>query len=203
MSRENPANNFFRLRPGGDWFPTPRPNDQQDSIRRLTAAGRVTTFGAAMKLVIQRVRRGTVTVFDSGSGAPRLTEEIGRGLVILVGFRVGDRMDAVAKMARKVLELRIFEDEAGKMNRSVIDISGAVLAVSQFTLYGDTRRGRRPSFTGALPPAEAEPMYRRFVQLLSGSGLRTASGEFGAKMEVEIINDGPVTIILDDDAAQS
>lgn len=132
-----------------------------------------------------------------------MTEEIGRGLVILVGFRVGDRMDAVAKMARKVLELRIFEDEAGKMNRSVIDISGAVLAVSQFTLYGDTRRGRRPSFTGALPPAEAEPMYRRFVQLLSGSGLRTASGEFGAKMEVEIINDGPVTIILDDDAAQS
>ncbi|NMC44289.1 MAG: D-tyrosyl-tRNA(Tyr) deacylase [candidate division Zixibacteria bacterium] len=155
-----------------------------------------------MKLVVQRVRTGRVTVFDQ-SDAPRSTEEIGQGLVILVGFRLGDQLDAVAKMARKVLELRIFEDEAGKMNRSVIDIGGAVLAVSQFTLYGDTRRGRRPSFTEALPPAEAEPMYRRFVQLLSGSGLRTASGEFGAKMEVEIINDGPVTIILDDDAAQS
>lgn len=156
-----------------------------------------------MKLVVQRVRTGRVTVFDQSGGAPRSTEEIGPGLVILVGFRLGDQLDAVAKMARKVLELRIFEDEAGKMNRSVVDIGGAVLAVSQFTLYGDTRRGRRPSFTEALPPAEAEPMYRRFVQLLSGSGLKTASGKFGAKMEVEIINDGPVTIILDDDAAQS
>ena len=112
-------------------------------------------------------------------------------------------MDLAAKMARKVLELRIFEDEAGKMNRSVVDIGGDLLVVSQFTLYGDTRRGRRPSFTDALPPSEAEPMYRRFVQLLAGSGLTTASGQFGAKMEVEIINDGPVTIILDDDAAQS
>lgn len=156
-----------------------------------------------MKLVVQRVRTGRVTVFDQSDGAPRSTEEIGPGLVILVGFRLGDQLDAVAKMARKVLELRIFEDEAGKMNRSVVDIGGAVLAVSQFTLYGDTRRGRRPSFTEALPPAEAEPMYRRFVQLLSESGLKTASGKFGAKMEVEIINDGPVTIILDDDAAQS
>jgi D-tyrosyl-tRNA(Tyr) deacylase len=156
-----------------------------------------------MKLVVQRVRQGKVTIFDHGDAAPRVTGEIGRGLVILVGFRLGDQMDAVARMVKKVLELRIFEDEAGKMNRSVVDIDGGLLAVSQFTLYGDARRGRRPSFTEALPPAEAEPMYRRFVQLLSGSGLTTASGEFGAKMEVEIINDGPVTIILDDDVTQS
>lgn len=144
-----------------------------------------------------------MAIFDSGGDAPQSTEAIDRGLVILVGFRPGDRMDAVARMAKKVLELRIFEDEAGKMNRSVADIGGGLLIVSQFTLYGDTRRGRRPSFTGALCPAEAEPMYRRFVQLLTASGLATASGRFGAKMEVEIINDGPVTIILDDDAAQS
>ncbi len=156
-----------------------------------------------MKLVVQRVRRGAVTVIDPDDSAARSMGEIGRGLVILVGFRLGDQMDAVAKMAKKVLELRIFEDEAGKMNLSVVDVAGGILAVSQFTLYGDTRRGRRPSFSEALPPGEAEPMYRRFVQLLSGSGLTVASGRFGAKMEVEIINDGPVTIILDDDVAQS
>lgn len=154
-----------------------------------------------MRVVVQRVKRGTVTVIDPQDDAPRVAGEIGPGLVILVGFRLGDHMEAAAKMARKVLELRIFEDEGGKMNRSVADIGGAILAVSQFTLYGDTRRGRRPSFTEALPPAEAEPMYRRFLQLLAGSGLTVASGQFGAKMEVEIINDGPVTILLDDDAA--
>ncbi|MDD4052556.1 MAG: D-aminoacyl-tRNA deacylase [candidate division Zixibacteria bacterium] len=156
-----------------------------------------------MRVVVQRVRRGKVTIIDPQDGVARVAGEIGPGLVILVGFRLGDQMEAVAKIARKVLELRIFEDEAGKMNRSVADIGGAILAVSQFTLYGDTRRGRRPSFTEALPPAEAEPMYRRFVQLLAGSGLTVASGQFGAKMEVEIINDGPVTILLDDDPAQS
>lgn len=156
-----------------------------------------------MKVVVQRVRRGAVTVTDPHGGVARVAGEIGPGLVILVGFRLGDQMEAAAKMAKKVLELRIFEDEAGKMNRSVAEVGGAILAVSQFTLYGDTRRGRRPSFTLALPPAEAEPMYRRFLQLLAGSGLTVASGEFGAKMEVEIINDGPVTILLDDDSAQS
>jgi len=156
-----------------------------------------------MKVVVQRVRRGAVTVIDPHSGVARVAGEIGPGLVILVGFRLGDQIEAAAKIAKKVLELRIFEDEAGKMNRSVAEVGGAILAVSQFTLYGDTRRGRRPSFTLALPPAEAEPMYRRFLQLLAGSGLTVASGEFGAKMEVEIINDGPVTILLDDDSAQS
>jgi D-tyrosyl-tRNA(Tyr) deacylase len=156
-----------------------------------------------MRVVVQRVRRGAVTIIDPQSGVARVAGEIGPGLVILVGFRLGDQMDAAAKMAKKVLELRIFEDEASKMNRSVADVGGAILAVSQFTLYGDTHRGRRPSFTEALPPAEAEQMYRRFLQLLAGSGLTVASGQFGAKMEVEIINDGPVTILLDDDPAQS
>lgn len=152
-----------------------------------------------MKLVLQRVKRGAVTVFDPNSGQGRLAGQIGPGLVVLIGFRIGDGADTAAKMARKLLELRIFEDEAGKMNRSVSDIGGGILAVSQFTLYGDTHKGRRPSFIDAMPPEEAEPMYRRFITFLESSGLAVAAGVFGAKMEVEIINDGPVTIILEDD----
>jgi D-tyrosyl-tRNA(Tyr) deacylase len=156
-----------------------------------------------MRIVVQRAARASVIVFDVENPGGVLTGEIGRGLVLLVGFRDGDQMDSVAKLARKLLELRIFEDEAGKMNRSVTDIDGQLLVVSQFTLYGDTHKGRRPSFTDAMPPMEAEQMYLRLVQLLEGSGLKIATGVFGAKMEVEIINDGPVTFILEDETPAS
>jgi D-tyrosyl-tRNA(Tyr) deacylase len=150
-----------------------------------------------MKVVLQRVKRASVTVYDADASAGR----IDRGLAILVGFRPGDGAESAARLAKKILELRIFEDEAGKMNRSVIDVGGGLLVVSQFTLYGDTRKGRRPSFTGAMPPDEAEAMYRRFVELLEGSQLTVATGVFGARMEMEIINDGPVTFILEDEPA--
>lgn len=152
---------------------------------------------------MQRVRRASVTVYNADNPAGIVTGEIDRGLVILVGLRAGDQMESAAKLAKKLLELRIFEDENGKMNRSVSDVGGGLLVVSQFTLYGDTRKGRRPSFTETMPPSEAEPMYERFVHLLQGTGLKVATGIFGAKMEVEIINDGPVTFILQDEPAQS
>ncbi len=155
-----------------------------------------------MRIVLQRVKRASVTVYDS-DGSRRVTGRIDRGLALLVGFRSGDGAESAAKLAKKILELRIFEDDAGKMNRSIADIGGGLLVVSQFTLYGDTRKGRRPSFTGAMPPGEAEAMYRRFIDMLEGSGLTVATGVFGAKMEVEIINDGPVTFILADEPAPS
>ena len=155
-----------------------------------------------MKLVLQRVKRASVTVFDASHPDGTKYGEIDRGLAILVGLRDGDVMESASKLAKKLLELRIFEDEAGKMNLSVTDVGGGLLVVSQFTLYGDTRKGRRPSFTGAMVPEEAEPMYQRFVQLLEGSGLKVATGVFGAKMDVEIINDGPVTFILEDEPSQ-
>jgi D-tyrosyl-tRNA(Tyr) deacylase len=123
--------------------------------------------------------------------------------VILVGFKTGDDITVAARMARKVVELRIFEDAAGKMNRSVAEMGGSLLVVSQFTLYGDCRKGRRPSFTEAMPPEEARALYRRFVELLAQTGLTVASGEFGARMEVEIINDGPVTLLLEEPVAAS
>jgi len=156
-----------------------------------------------MKLVLQRVKRASVTVYSPANPEGVVTGEIDRGLVVLVGLRAGDQMESASKLARKLLELRIFEDEDGKMNRSISEVGGGLLIVSQFTLYGDTRKGRRPSFTGTMPPDEAEPMYERFVHLLEGTGLKVASGVFGAKMDVEIINDGPVTFILQDEPAQS
>jgi D-tyrosyl-tRNA(Tyr) deacylase len=154
-----------------------------------------------MKLVMQRVKRASVTVYSPDDPDGKRTGEIDRGLVILVGFRAGDVLESASKLAKKLLELRIFEDEDGKMNRSVADVGGELLVISQFTLYGNTNKGRRPSFTGAMPPGDAEAMYDRFVHLLEGSGLKVATGIFGAKMEVEIINDGPVTFILEDEPA--
>jgi len=155
-----------------------------------------------MRLILQRVKRASVTCFDDSRAKGEVTGRIDRGLVLLVGLRHGDVEESAAKLAKKVMELRIFEDESGKMNLSLQDIKGELLVVSQFTLYGDTHKGRRPSFTGTMPPDKAEPMYRRFVQMLEGSGLKVATGIFGAKMEVEIINDGPVTFILEDETAQ-
>lgn len=156
-----------------------------------------------MRVVLQRVKRASVTAYLPERPDGVRSGEISRGLVVLIGLRSGDGMESASRLARKLLELRIFEDDAGRMNRSVADIRGDLLIVSQFTLYGDTRKGRRPSFTNTMPPDEAERMYDRFVHLLEGSGLKVATGIFGAKMEVEIINDGPVTFILEDDVSPS
>lgn len=144
-----------------------------------------------MRVVLQRVSRARVTVDG------RVTGQIGRGLLLLAGFTDADRDDALAWMADKVVGLRIFPDDEGKMNRSVLEVGGGLLVVSQFTLYGDARRGRRPSFVDAARPKVAIPLYDRFVELLRATGLHVGTGEFGAMMEVELVNDGPVTLILE------
>jgi D-tyrosyl-tRNA(Tyr) deacylase len=144
-----------------------------------------------MRIVLQRVSRARVTVEG------RVTGEIGRGLLLLVGFTDGDAEDSLAWMADKIVGLRIFPDDEGKMNRSVQEIGGGLLVVSQFTLYGDTRKGRRPSFIDAARPEVAIPLYERFVDLLRATGLPVGTGEFGAMMDVELVNDGPVTLILE------
>ena len=145
-----------------------------------------------MRVVLQRVSRARVTVDG------RVTGEIGRGLLLLVGFTAADSEDALAWMAEKVRGLRIFSDDAGKMNRSLDEVGGGVLVMSQFTLYGDTRKGRRPSFVDAAPPERAIPLYERFVALLrAGAPGPVTTGEFGAMMDVELVNDGPVTLILE------
>lgn len=144
-----------------------------------------------MRAVVQRVARGAVYIDG------KTVSCIGRGLVLLVGVKGDDTPDDARYLAEKIANLRIFEDREGKMNRSVLDVGGAVLVVSQFTLYGDCRRGRRPSFTGAAPPVLAEPLYRRFIAELNARGVVTAEGQFQERMLVEIVNDGPVTLIVD------
>lgn len=144
-----------------------------------------------MRAVLQRVRRGKVSV-DGRSVA-----EIGQGLVILLGIGHADTEDTARALVEKAANLRIFEDEQGKMNLSVRDVHGAAIVVSQFTLYADTRRGRRPSFVDAALPDTARPLVDRFAGLLEEQGVPTQTGEFGAHMLVEIENDGPVTIVLE------
>ena len=144
-----------------------------------------------MRALLQRVQAGSVTIDG------KVISRIGKGLVILLGIRVGDEEAAAAYLARKIVNLRIFEDENGKFNRSALDTAAELLVVSQFTLYADTRRGRRPGFSDAAPPEVSIPLYERFVQLLKESGLVVMTGTFGAFMIVEIMNDGPVTIMLD------
>ncbi len=144
-----------------------------------------------MRAVLQRVRRGKVMV----SG--RTVAEIGPGLVILLGIGHGDTEEIARVLAEKVATLRIFEDDQGKMNRSIRDVGGQAMVVSQFTLYADTRKGRRPSFTDAALPDVARPLVDRFAQLLVEQGVPSQTGEFGASMLVEIDNDGPVTILLE------
>lgn len=146
-----------------------------------------------MRAVLQRVRRGKVSVEG------RVVAEIGPGLVILLGVGHQDSEVTAAALAEKVAYLRIFEDAQGKMNLSIRDTGGSAIVVSQFTLYADTRRGRRPSFTDAALPDVARPLVDRFTQLLADQGIPTQTGEFGAMMLVEIENDGPVTIILEMD----
>jgi D-tyrosyl-tRNA(Tyr) deacylase len=123
--------------------------------------------------------------------------EIGRGLVVLIGVGPSDDDATAAALARRVAELRIFDDHAGKTNLSLVDVGGAALVVSQFTLYADTRRGRRPGFTGAAPPEQAERLYLGFAAALRALGIPVATGRFGAEMAVELVNDGPFTIWLD------
>lgn len=145
-----------------------------------------------MRTVVQRVRRAKVTVGD------RVTGSIDQGLLILLGAGAGDGPTDLAYTVDKIVHLRIFADEAGKMNRSVLDVGGGVLVVSQFTLYGDVRGGRRPAFTGALEPAAARALYEESLTMIRAAGVtRVEAGEFAADMQVELVNDGPVTILLD------
>lgn len=145
-----------------------------------------------MRICLQRVRNARVLVDDQTVG------QIAAGLVILVGFKQGDTDAAIEPMVRKIAEMRIFEDQNDKMNLSLLDLELSVLVVSQFTLYADTRRGRRPSFAEALDPAAAEKLYLRVIDTFRSMGVTVAAGTFGAKMLVEINNWGPVTIVLED-----
>lgn len=144
-----------------------------------------------MRVVLQRVSSASVTV------GGRVTGAIGRGFCLLVGFTHDDTVDRIDWMVEKISGLRVFADAEGKMNLGLAEVHGAVLVVSQFTLYGDAAKGRRPSFIGAARPDVAIPLYERFVGALRERGIETATGEFGADMQVEIRNDGPVTLILD------
>ena len=144
-----------------------------------------------MRIVIQRVSEAAVTVDGE------IIARIGRGLLLLVGVGVGDDEADARKLAQKCAEMRIFSDEEGRFNLSLIDVGGAALAVSQFTLLADVRRGRRPSFEGAAPPENAQPVFDAFVEALRASGVAAETGRFGAKMRVALVNEGPVSIVLD------
>lgn len=144
-----------------------------------------------MRAVVQRVSRARVTVDGEETGA------IEQGLLVLLGVGHDDQAKDVDYMVRKILGLRVFEDPDGKMNLSVIDVQGAVLAVSQFTLYGDCRKGRRPSFVAAAHPEPAEALFDAFVQAVRDQGVDCPTGRFGAMMDVELVNHGPVTLLLD------
>lgn len=149
-----------------------------------------------MRAVVQRVSRARVLVDG------KVTGDIEKGLCVFLGIAPGDEEDEVIWMAEKISNLRIFEDEGGKMNRSLIDEDGSMLVVSQFTLYGDCRKGRRPSFAGACAPEKARYLYERFIEVSSALKLRVESGVFQAFMQVELCNDGPVTLIIDTDGGR-
>src|SRR5213082_2805293 len=159
------------------------------------SALRIRGGAGAVRVVLQRVTRAEVRVDG------RVTGKVGKGFLVLVGFTAADTEERLAWMADKILGLRLFGDGAGKMNLALADVGGALLVVWQFTLYGDSSKGRRPSFIDAAPPEVAIPLYERFVALLrergAESGTLVATGEFGAMMEVELVNDGPVTLILE------
>ncbi|MGD2218508.1 MAG: D-aminoacyl-tRNA deacylase [Gemmatimonadales bacterium] len=144
-----------------------------------------------MRVVLQRVTRAEVRADGQTLGA------IGRGFLLLVGFTAGDGEDQLRWMVEKVRGLRLFADSAGKMNLPIDEVGGELLVVSQFTLYGDVRKGRRPSFVEAAEPAEAERLYDRFVDLLRQGSIPVATGAFGAMMEIDLVNDGPVTLIIE------
>ncbi len=144
-----------------------------------------------MRAVIQRVSKASVKISDKVAG------QIGQGLVGLAAIAEDDSDQDISYMSEKIANLRIFEDESGKMNKSILEVKGEILAISNFTLYGDIRKGRRPDFTSAAKPDKAKPLFDKFVELLKGRGLKVEVGEFQAMMDVELVNDGPVTILLD------
>lgn len=144
-----------------------------------------------MRVVIQRAKQGSVTVDGVVTGA------IDKGYVLLVGITHTDTAEDVAYVAKKITDLRLWEDEDGKMNHSIIEVGGAILSVSQFTLYADTKKGRRPSFADAARPEQAKPLWETFNEALRGHGLQVETGIFGAMMDVALINDGPVTITVE------
>lgn len=144
-----------------------------------------------MRAVVQRVKNASVRIDGEICG------QINQGLLVFLGVSKEDAESDITYISDKITGLRIFEDENEKMNNSIMDINGEILVISQFTLYGDCRKGRRPSFDSAMRPSEAEEMYEKFVEYIKKSGLKTETGRFGADMKVELLNDGPVTIILD------
>ncbi|TKB08450.1 D-aminoacyl-tRNA deacylase [Desulforhopalus sp. IMCC35007] len=144
-----------------------------------------------MRVIVQRVSRAQVSVEGQVIGA------IQRGLLVFVGIRKEDTEKDLQWLADKIIHLRIFEDTEGKMNKSLADIEGEMLIISQFTLYGDCRKGRRPGFSNAAPPLHAEPLYQQFITEIKTKGIKVATGVFQADMQVELINDGPVTLLLD------
>jgi D-aminoacyl-tRNA deacylase len=148
-----------------------------------------------MRAVVQRVSGAQVRVGEE------LLGHIGPGLLVLLGVAKSDTQNDVDYLVRKILYLRIFDDQSGKMNLSVLDVHGAVLAVSQFTIYGDARKGRRPSFDEAAAPQQAKELYENFVAKVGAAGIRCETGRFQAMMQVELVNDGPVTILLDSSSA--
>ena len=150
-----------------------------------------------MRALLQRVSHASVSVTSSPLREQHVISEIGKGLLIFLGVGHGDGEEQARFLAEKVANLRIFEDELGKTNLSVLDIKGEAIVVSQFTLYADARKGRRPSFTDAAVPEVAAPLVERFVELLRGHGVPSQTGKFGEHMSVEIHNDGPVTIWLE------
>jgi D-aminoacyl-tRNA deacylase len=147
-----------------------------------------------VRALLQRVTRAEVRVYDEVVGS------IGSGLVVLLGVGRADDAAVAGSLARRIVELRIFEDDEGRTNRSLLDVGGEALVVSQFTLYADTRRGRRPGFTDAALPEQAIPLYEQFAAAVEAAGVRVARGVFGAEMAVELVNEGPFTIWLDTDA---
>jgi len=150
-----------------------------------------TKMGVSMRSVVQRVKRAKVTVEGEIIGS------IECGLLLLLSVEVNDDEKDLEYICDKVINLRIFEDDDGKMNKSLIDVNGSVLVVSQFTLHGDARKGRRPSFISAARPEKAIPLYEKFIQNMNNQGIKVSTGKFGADMQVELVNDGPVTILLD------
>jgi D-tyrosyl-tRNA(Tyr) deacylase len=148
--------------------------------------------GAVLKIVLQRVQKASVRVDDG------IISRIGKGFLVLLGAAKGDDEKRVEYWADKCFGMRVFEDEAGKMNLSIADVGGEMLVVSQFTLCADTARGRRPSFDKAMPPDQAEKLYESFCNKIEDKGIKVQKGRFGAKMEIELVNDGPVTLILED-----
>ena len=146
-----------------------------------------------MKVILQRVTHASCVVDE------QVTGEIKDGYMALVGISTEDKEDVLEKMADKVVNLRVFSDDEGKMNRSLLDVKGEILSISQFTLYADAKKGRRPSFTHAAKPDVSLPMYNQFNELLKAKGVHVETGIFGADMKISLLNDGPVTIILDSD----